>query len=227
MRIPFFHYTSLDSFNNILSDGRLISRNGLMAKGKKIVDISIDPTQAKRETLGLTNYIPMFAGFYEKFRSYELNGYLSSEYDSPKVYNKSFYGSLNKTLQNTMGKNYERVIIILVKDELVYRYADAGKVRLFTDIAIKDDAVELPVKSKEDLLIWLKLNIQDSVISAETDVLDDGFISICCTDDIEALIVDNDAIKKETEAIITKCRKKVPPIFVSPLPRNPAEENVA
>ena len=186
------------------------------------MDISIDPSQTKREALGLTNYVPLFAGFYELFRGSELNSYLIREYDSPKVQNKSFYGTLNKILQNKMGSDYERIIILMVKDELVYRYADEGKVRYFTDIAIKNTAIERPIKSRVNLVNWLTANIYGSNISGEIDILDDGKISICCTDDIEAFIVDNDSIEKKTLSAIRDCGKHAPPTFVSPLPRNPS-----
>jgi hypothetical protein len=46
-------------------------------------------------------------------RSYEVNGYLMSNYDDPKLQNKSFYGTLNKVLQFKKGIDYSKVVILL------------------------------------------------------------------------------------------------------------------
>lgn len=226
MRIPFFHYTCLDNLPNILKNTRLISRNGLRDKDVKFNDISIDPAQPVREELGLLKYIPLFAGFYGLYRGYELNGYLMSNYDDPKVQNKSFYGTLNKTLQMKMGNRYETVIILMVNEELVYMFADQGKVRFFTDIALKDHSFELPIGNCEDLRNCLKALIEDSNISGEIDLLDDGKVSIGYPSDIEAIIVDSDKIRTQVADIITKygTNRSVPLILVSELPRGPISD---
>ena len=223
MRIPFFHYTCLDNLPGILKDARLVSRHSLTEKNAKFNDISIDPSQSVRGALGLLNYVPLFAGFYELYRSFELNGYLTNKYDDPKVQNKSFYGTLHKTLQNKMVDRYEDVIILLVNDELVYKYADQGRVRFFTDIALKEHATEVPVSNRADLLSCLKAGIEGSNISGEIDILDDGKMSIRCMPDIEAIIVDSKGIKKKVAEILTKypCGEGPSPlILVSKLPRD-------
>ena len=226
MRIPFFHYTCLDNLPSILEDARLVSRQGLAKKDSKFSDISIDPVQPVREALGLLDYVPLFAGFYELYRSYELNGYLMNKYDDPKVQNKSFYGTLNKTLQTKMGNNYESIIILLVNDELVYKFADQGKIRFFTDIAVKEHAIERPADNRANLLNCLKAGIEGTNISGEIDLLDDGQVSIGCTSDIEAIIVDNDSIKKQVEEILTNyggTQETTPLTLVSELPSDSPE----
>jgi hypothetical protein len=228
MRVPFFHYTCLDNLPNILKDARIVSRYCLAKHSKKFTDISIDTNQIGRESLGLTKHIPLFPGFYTLYRGYELNGYLMEQYDKPKVQNKSFYGSLNKVLQVRMGDKYDSVIILLVSDELIYNFADQGKVRFFSDIAIKPDANEIEIKSKADLVKFLIEGINDSNISGEIDLLDDGKVSIACMSDIEALIVDNDEVEKQVITTLSTCNTlgNLPQIFVSELPRNdPGEDD--
>lgn len=222
MRIPFFHYTCLDNLPNILKNDRLISRNGLKSKGVEFNDISIDPAQPTREKLGLLEYIPLFAGFYGLYRSYQLNGYLMFLYDDPKVQNKSFYGTLNKTLQTKMGNSYETIIILLINNELVYRFADQGKVRFFTDIAVKDCSSELPIGNREDLINCLSAQIKGTNISGEIDLLDDGKVSIAYPEDIEVIIADNDGIKTKVIEAITKYgpNRHVPLTLISELPRD-------
>lgn len=224
MRVPFFHYTYLDSLPNILKNARVVSRYSLARNDKKFTDISIDPSQPVREQLGLLKYIPLFPGFYTLFRGYELNGYLMQEYDNPKVQNKSFYGSLHKTLQFKAGIKYENVITLLVNDELVYNFADQGKVRFFSDIAVKPDAEEHVIENRADLLNSLEEGIDDSNISGEIDLLDDGKVSIAFTSDIEALIVDNDKVEKQVMTALSTC-KKLPRTFISELPRNDPDED--
>jgi hypothetical protein len=226
LRIPFLHYTSFDNLPHILEDTRLVSRNGLRKNSWDFDDISIDPAQPVREELGLLDYIPLFAGFYELFRSYELNGYLMNHYDDPKVQNKSFYGTLNKTLQPKMGDRYENIIILLVDDEHVYKFADQGKVRFFTDLAVKEYSRELSIDNRADLKKCLEGGIEGTNISGEVDLLDDGVVSVGCMSDIEAIIVDNDRIKAQVLDTVSKyCKKgEVPVTIVSELPRNPIPE---
>jgi len=225
MRVPFFHYTCLDSLPSILEDARVVSRYWLAKNGKEFTDISIDPDQPVREKLGLLEYVPLFPGFYTLYRGYELNGYLMQEYDNPKVQNKSFYGSLNKVLQVKMGVKYDNVIILLVNDELVYNFADQGKIRFFSDIAVKPNAQEFAIKNRTDLLNYLRKGINGSNISGEIDLLDDGKVSIAFTSDIEALIVDNDKVKKQVMTTLSTCGK-LPQMFISELPRDdPAEDD--
>jgi len=228
MRVPFFHYTCLDSLPSILEDSRVVSRYWLAKNGKEFTDISIDPNQPVREERELLDYVPLFPGFYTLYRGYELNGYLMQEYDNPKVQNKSFYGSLNKVLQVKMGVKYDNVVILLVDDELVYNFADQGKMRFFSDIAVKPSAQEFTIENRTDLLNYLRKGIKGSNISGEIDLLDDGKISITCTSDIEALIVDNDEVKKQVMTALSTCntRGKLPRIFISELPRNdPGEDD--
>jgi hypothetical protein len=228
MRVPFFHYTCLDSLPSILEDARVASRYWLATNGKEIVDISIDPKQPVRKQRGLLNYIPLFPGFYTLYRGYELNGYLMQEYDDPKVQNKSFYGTLNKILQFKMGVKYGNVIILLVNDELVYNFADQGKVRFFADLAVKPESVEFPINNRSDLVNCLEASISDSNISGEIDLLDDGKLSITCTSDIEAIIVDNDNVRSQVMTALNSCNigGQLPEVFISELPRNdPGEDN--
>jgi hypothetical protein len=114
-----------------------------------------------------------------------------------------------------------------VNDELVYNFANQGKVRFFSDIAIKPDANETEIKSGADLVKSLREGINDSNISGEIDLLDDGKVSIACTSDIEALIVDNDKVKEQVITALSTCNKlkDLPRILVSELPRNDPGED--
>ena len=224
VRIPFFHYTHFDNLPGIVECSRLSSREYLDKKDHKFTDVSIDPSQSIRNILGLLNYIPLFPGFYTKFRGPDFNKYLFENYDNPKVQNKSFYGTLNKTLRKNMDNDYEKIIILLVKDDHVYNFAENGKIRFFTDIAIKPDSKELRISNNECLLQCLANGISDENISGEIDLLDDGRVSIGCPCDVEAIIVDNEEVAGEIESVFLKhgCQKeKIPLIFVSELPRNP------
>jgi hypothetical protein len=222
MRIPFFHYTNIENLQSILVNKRIISRDGLKKTGTGFNDVSIDPTQPVRKDKNLWGYIPLFPGFYTYNRSNQFGYYLKQEYDKPIVQNKSFYGTLHKTLRTKMGNNYENIIIFLVKDALIYQFADKGKVRFFKDIAVKPNVPELPVKNRQDLTKCLKQNISEPNISGEVDLQDDSVVSIGCTSDIEAIIVDNQNIFSKVSNIINKfntCETK-PAYFISPLPRN-------
>jgi len=228
MKVPFFHYTYLDSLPSIIKDARVVSRHWLAKYGREFTDISIETGPSVREGFELLDYIPLFPGFYAKFRSYELNGYLMYEYgEDPKVQNKSFYGSLNRVLQVRLDDNYENVIILLVDDELVYNFADQDKVRFFSDIAIKAEAEEIEINNRMDLKNCLETHIDDSNISGEIDLLDDGKVSIAFPSDIEALIVDNDEVKKQVMTALGTCNTSgnLPQVFVSKLPRNDPSED--
>jgi hypothetical protein len=218
LRIPFFHYTNLDSLPAIVQDGRVISRYWLGTYGKKFCEISIDEKQPVRKERGLLQYVPLFAGFYTLYRGSEFNNYLDRHYDDPKVQNKSFYGALHKTLRNKMAQDYEKVIILLINDNLIYNLADQGKIRFFSDIAVKPGIKEVPIRNRDQLIEALGKHISDHNISGELDLLDDGKTSIKCTGDIEAVIVDNDKIREKVSLILSKCQV-APELFVSNLPR--------
>jgi hypothetical protein len=220
MKIPFFHYTYLESLASIVKDKRIESRLHLIKSGKRFSEISIDPNQQQRGKLGLTNYVPLFPGFYALYRSYQLYCYLAKEYDQPKVQNKSFYGTLNKVLQFKQGIKYDNVIIFLINDEFVYSMADQGKVRFFSDIAIKDTAVELEANDRESLKLCLSSYIDGSNISGEVDLLDDGEGAVSLNK-VDAIIVDNKEIGKQIMTILSSSAKAIETkIFVMPLPRN-------
>lgn len=223
IRVPFFHYSILESLDDILTAGRLLSRDSLANQGMDFQDISIDHTQRIRQALGLTNYVPMFAGFYTLYREYSFNGYLMNNYDDPKITNVSFYGSLNRTLQQSLGDNYQNVIIFMIDAEHIYRNADEGRIRAFSDIAIKADSYELePITNRDNLLEQLNAYITGQNTKVEIDLLDDGETSIDCLANIEAVIVDNEEIEQQVHATMQKCRKRCQ-VFVNPLPRGPVE----
>lgn len=145
---------------------------------------------------------------------------MAEEYDQPKVQNKSFYGTLNKVLQFKQGIKYDNVIILLINDEFVYSLAEQGKVRFFSDIAIKDTAAELEVTDRESLKLCLSSCINGSNISGEVDLLDDGEGAVCLNN-IDAIIVDNKEIVKQISTILDSCGKATETkIFLMPLPRN-------
>lgn len=222
MKIPFFHYTYLDNLTAIISDGRISSRASLTSAGKKFTDISIDPKQPVRDDLGLLNYIPMFPGFYSKYRGAELNDYLRLHYDEPKVQNKSFYGSLNKVLQFKPNTKYEEVITLLVKESLIYDFADRGKVRFFSNIAVKPSVEEEMISNRRELKAYLEKHTSGTDTACEIDTLDDGNTSIAFPSEIEAIIVDNESVKQKVDGILGTAsgQGRVSNIFVSSLPRN-------
>jgi len=102
-----------------------------------------------------------------------------------------------------------------------YNFADQGKARFFSDIAVKPNAEEFPITNTTDLLKCLEAGISGSNISGEVDLLDDGKISIACMSDIEAIIVDNDNVMDRVLAALKACDEggDIPQMFVSPLPR--------
>jgi hypothetical protein len=223
--IPFFHYTALGNLDGIIQAGAVRSREHIDSVSASFDDISIDPSQSRRVELGLTGYVPAFAGFYARYRGFELNGYLRECYDRPRVQNPSFYGSLNKTLQRRLGRHYAEVVILMIDDELVLQYADQGKLWLFTDIAIKREAEEIEISSREELLTSLSDEINYGCLNCEVDLLDDGEEPIALPGRIEAIIVDNDAVASEVRrrlASVRGSRNTLPEIFVSELPRNPS-----
>ena len=203
-------------------EGRVVSRLGQIEAGRNFTDISIDSRQPVRSRLGLLNYIPMFPGFYSRYRGYELNGFLMSNYDEPKVQNKSFYGTFNKVLQFKDGMDYEKVLTLLINDEVVYRRAEEGRVRFFDDIAVKPNAIEVPIANRRELTDALMANISGADISGEVDLLDDGTTSVSFPTDIEAIVVDSERIGLEVGKILRQYSRvqSFPKIFVSEHPRN-------
>jgi hypothetical protein len=121
-----------------------------------------------------------------------------------------------------LGKDYEKIIILMVNNELVYQFADHGRIRFFTDIAIRAESDEVQIKDRSDLENCLKEGTNGSFISGEIDVFDDGKISIGCMCDIEAIIVDNDGIKAKVLDVIAKYNRNAPLVLVQGLPRNPS-----
>jgi hypothetical protein len=201
---------------------RLVARQWQKKKGISFKDISIDPDQQKRESKNLLSYVPLFPGYYQLMRSYDVNGYLMSNYDDPKVQNKSFYGTLNKVLQFRKGIDYSKVVILLVDDNAIYDCAREGSLRFFSDIAIKSNSEEHVVGSKGDLIKLLEQNIEGRDISGEVDLLDDGEECVAVPLQIEAIIVDNKDVKSEVQRILdastNSCEQ--PELFVDKLPRN-------
>jgi hypothetical protein len=226
MRVPFFHYTSLDNLPRILIDSRLKSRSELNRNLTLFNDVSIDSRQLTRGKLGLMKFIPLFAGFYTIYNNEELSDCLNKKHSYTLVQNKTFYGSLNQTLQFNLGKDYEKIIILMVNNELVYKFADQGKARFFSDIAIREESEETTISNRLDLENCLKENIDGPFISGEIDVLDDGKVSIGCMSDIEAIIVDNERIKARVLEVIAKHGRTSPLVLVQALPRNPKSRKV-
>ena len=226
-KVPFFHYTFLDNIDSIISEEQVRSRFCLERLKKSFEDISIDPQQPVRRHKGLDKYIPLFAGFYTLYRGYKLNGYLNRNYDNPKVQNPSFYGSFNETLRHKLGEDYEKVITLLVKERLVYNFADDDKVRLFSNIAVKPDSIEYPVKSQQQLRSKIGECISESNVYCEVDLFDDCKESIKFPSDIEAIIVDNVRVLEETSRKLEDFgpRKNELLLCVSQLPRGRVSTN--
>ena len=220
-KVPVFHYTPLDNFYDIISNGQLHSRTWMKEHGTTFQDISIDPDQPVREEKGLLDYVPLFLGFHALYREDDdLHNHLKNNYDEPKVQNPSFFGALNKTLRERLGASYERIILLLIKWEIIMDFADRGYVRFFTDIAVKPDVEECDCTNSNEFTRNIEENIiDDRNLYGEIDVLDDGEKCICIPSDIEAIIVDNDKIKAELTAKAGTILRSIP-IFVRRLPRH-------
>jgi len=153
LRIPYFHYTSLNNLFKLFRSGQLNSRAWLIDNSPDFEDISIDPDQITRSELGLLDFVPIFPGYIKKYyREPQLHRYLQEFYDEPIVYNRSFYGALNKTLREEQGDNYEEVILLLLNHRKIIDYAEEGYVRYFTNIAIKGESDEMECNSVDDLM---------------------------------------------------------------------------
>ena len=225
-RIPFFHYTSLDNLERIINERAIRSRRQLALQGRPFDDISIDPSQSKRKDLGLVDYVPTFAGFYAGFREPAIYDYLRDNYDEPRVHNPSFYGSLNKVLQFSLKQDYEKVVILLIDDALVYDLADHGRIRLFSDIAVKWRSEEIAIANRGELQSQLSDCVNYGNINCEVDLLDNGADCISYPKDIKMIIVDNAEIETKVWNMMdaTRIRRRVwPKLLVSRLPRNPLE----
>lgn len=220
VKVPVFHYTPLDNFYDILSNGQMHSRTWMIEHGVLFQDISIDPEQPVREAKELLEYIPLFLGFYALYREdIHLHNYLRTKYDEPKVQNPSFFGSLNKTLRERLEGSYERVILLLIKWDMIMAFADKGYVRFFTDIAVKPDVNECKCKDGAEFQTNIINNIiDDRNLHCEIDIFDDGERCICIPDDLEAIVVDNDAIRNELTTRVGPQLGQIP-IFVRRLPR--------
>ncbi len=122
-----------------------------------------------------------------------------------------------------MSSDYEKIIILLANNELVLEFADYGKIRFFTDIAMRSNSAEMPVTNRKNLEKCLAEGVQVENISGEIDLLDDRKVSIECTSDIEAIIVDNEKIRRKVIDIVSKYKTagKMPSVLVSKLPRDP------
>ncbi len=228
VRLPFFHYTHLESLEGIVKEGAIRSRKHLLNAAKSIKEISIDPDQTWRTTIGLTDYVPAFAGFYSWYRrNYALYEHLRDNYDDPQVANPSFYGTLNKVLQFKLGNRYEEVIIFLIRDEVVYHLADEGKVRMFSDISLKSGADEIQISNRNQLRECLSAEVKHRRLYCEVDLFDGNQGPISFPNDVEAIIVDNGSIAKLVQRKLHTLPNKIPNqprLFVEELPRNDPEE---
>lgn len=215
----------MENLFDIFEKGQIHSRNWMLNKGIDFQDISIDPEQPVREEKGLLDYVPLFIGFYSLWRNSEFNMYLMRYYDKPtRIQNPSFFGSFNKVLRPRLGDLYERVVILLIKSDVIYNFADKGYIRFFTDIAVKPEVEECNCLNKDNLIQNIKDNIiNERNIYCEIDVYDDGIRCISVPSDIEAIIVDNDKIRDELIRDTTsKYGKNILngiPIFIKELPR--------
>lgn len=225
-KFPIFHYTHFDSLLKIFEIGQLHSRDWLIQNDHNFNEISIDPDQTTRGLMGLTNYVPMFVGYYKRFERGEIDAHLRENYDDPIIYNGSYYGSLNKNLQHNLGQNYERIILLLIHSSKIIELVNGKKGKLFSDIAIKGVSEELSYESYEDLNNKiLECVINNGRVYCEIDFIDDNINSISIPDNLEAMVVDNEKIKTElitrlNEIIGVDAVQKLN-IFIDPLPRDP------
>ena len=215
-KIPFFHYTHLKTISKLLSDGGLMSRDCIKARGGTFRDIAVEVGESKRAHRNLTRSIPMFPGFYSRDRSLQLNMHMWEHYEEPPFSNSSYFGSLNRTLRERMGKEYQNVVSLLLKPQVVRRWADAGRARFFDQIAIKPESREHPAKTAAELEKRILDHIDGYHTYSEVDVLDDCKGTIAFPGDIEVIVVDNADVKKNVLARLGNDRTTV---LVSPLPR--------
>jgi hypothetical protein len=190
--------------------------------GRHFNEISIDPEQEGRSELKLTNYIPLYVGYYRRYCRGEINDYLCHNYDDPVIYNGSFYGSLNKTLRTNLGDDYENIILLLIHNDRIRYHADNDLVRLFNNIAIKSDTIELICNSYDDFNDKvLECKADGERVYCELDILDNNQ-AIRIPDDIEAIIVDNERIKNKIISKISRFDVNLVQqlkFFICPLPR--------
>ena len=218
-KVPFFHYTHLDNIDSMIAQRAVRSRAFLKSISARFRDVSIDRRQQKRRSLGLTNHLPTFAGFYSYKRGTELELYLQYHYDDPPVQNPSFYGCLMRPLR---WKSYYRdLVILMISEELVLRYADEGRVILYNGTAIKDGSDRIEFSGRAGFMNVLMGRIRWGNLYCEVDLMDDGESCVAFPDDIEAMIVDNQSVASVLGlklALGGISNSEAPPIFVSELP---------
>jgi len=225
-RMPYFHYTAIDNLVEMFRSKHLRSRGWLLANARDFEDISIDPEQTRRAELELIDYVPLFPGYFQKYyREAELDEYLRRNYDEPRVYNRSFYGSLNLTLREELGEEYEQTSLLLLNHDKIMEYVKAGDIRFFTKIAIKPDAEEYECDDSEDLMNHLERCLGgNGHLYCELDVLDNGRECFEIPEDIERIIVDNEGMRvyliEELSNFMTEEEIGNINIIVAPLPRN-------
>lgn len=201
-KVPFFHYTHINNLMKIIKTGQLRSRGVLNKAGSTYQDISIDPEQRVRTSMGLDEYIPLFVGYYSHKRSRSLWKYLRNNYEKPKIQNKRFYGSLHKTLKEKMDADYPNISILLVKFSKLCSSADSDELKYFNDLAIKNETNELHCHCKSDLLSNIKQCITTNPrgkyeIVSEVDVLDTPSNYLIFPQDFEAIILNDETRVKK------------------------------
>jgi hypothetical protein len=109
--------------------------------------------------MGLLECVPIFPGFfgfYAAFRSADLNAYLNSFYDKPRMQNRNFYKMIKKVRDNWGEEILCKLVILMINPDAIYRSAQRRLTRLFSGIAIEPDAIELSSGSRSELLASLE-----------------------------------------------------------------------
>ena len=208
----------MKNLRGIIGSG-LCARNSLTG----FEDIAIEVCDSKRGELNLLDYIPFFVGSHKWWHPYDFNGFLMTNGYYWKFANRSFYGSLNKTLRNRMAASqYGEIVILMLKEEVIRIAARNNAVRLFDNIAIKDEAAEVSFSSENELFTEIEAGIEELPngqfqSTSELDIRYDHSTPLKLGRDFECILVDTDAIKSQIQGFLNG---QDIPIYVTSLPRD-------
>jgi hypothetical protein len=122
--------------------------------------------------------------------------------------------------QKMSEADYQKIIILMLKEDSLRKYAKLGRVRLFDDIAIKASSNEIHFGSEDELFAKLDRYIytnerEQLTTKCELDILSSKD-PLKFPDDFECIVSDNEKVKSQVEAKINGINI---PVYVSPLPR--------
>lgn len=115
--------------------------------------------------------------------------------------------------------SYQKIILLMLKEDALRKYARLGRVRLFDDIAIKASSNEIHFGSEDELFTKLDRYIytnerEQLTTKCELDILSSKD-PLKFPDDFECIVADNEKVKSQVEAKIKDINI---PVYVSQLP---------